>query len=512
MEKAKLFIKNNILIIGLIVVMGFVYGVEMFRNKPWYDELYTYYYFISRGPVYAGIHWPVPNNHLGYSVLSAFLDYLGNNTIGLRGISWIASLCNISLVYNLVRKIYSKVYGYIAALIFVMFGLVNTLAIQGRGYAVATTCMLTALMCVYKICLEDGQLRCYIVFVLSLVWGLYTIPSSCYWVVTVCFIGGAYTLFRKDYKSMRKLIGFAVIAAVLTFVMYGTVWLAIGSNLLSKDAESAYFGIYQVTIILHHPLAALKTGMDYMLATPYIQSIDRSIVVKELPQYLKDLFELYVTGWGNAITVILIIGFVVSIIDMMISRNKEDGRGFFASIFVSLFVLMMPVVLIGQSVQPYKRVFSFYGVCVSFIIIYLIKCAAGRYFENKINQVVISALVTLAVIVTFATGTNRTVFADRENDLKEAFDLVYISDNDSIFYTDDYQMFVLKFYYDVMPVEAAAGEATYMVVSKDYVEDFEVPQWPILYSSEDMKQMLDKDTYKNVAETDAYVIYQKQTD
>ena len=72
------YIKEHIACILLITFMGIIYIYNMFANKPWYDELYTYYYFISRGPIYAAIHWPVPNNHVGYSVLSAFLDFFGN--------------------------------------------------------------------------------------------------------------------------------------------------------------------------------------------------------------------------------------------------------------------------------------------------------------------------------------------------------------------------------------------------------------------------------------------------
>ena len=41
-----------------LVFMTCYYGWRMFALTPWYDELYTYYYFISRGPVYAaGVVW-----------------------------------------------------------------------------------------------------------------------------------------------------------------------------------------------------------------------------------------------------------------------------------------------------------------------------------------------------------------------------------------------------------------------------------------------------------------------
>lgn len=507
MERVKQTVKNNILLIILVVALGTVYGIAMFTNGPWYDELYTYYYFISRGPVYAAIHWPVPNNHIGYSVLSAVLDMFGNSTIGLRGVSWIASVANIILIYRLVEKIYSKTYGYIAALIFASFGLVNSLAIQGRGYALATTCMLLSVISVYKICLEKGTLKFYILFCLSMTLGLYTLPSSCYWVVTICLVGGAYTLFKKDYRSMFGLIGFALAAALLTFGLYALVWLAIGSNLMSKDAEGAFYGVYQVTIIMRHPIMAMKTGIDYMLATPYIQSIDRATVVHELPEYLGDLFDLYVAGWGRIIIVVLIAGLTVGIIGCVLSCKKQDGKEFFAGLFVTLFVLMLPTVLIGQSVQPYKRVFSFYGVCVSIVIIYLIRYALGRYFEHRIGQIVLASLMTLAAISFFASGASRIPLADRENDIKAAFDCIDVNDVDTIFYTDDYQSYVLKFYYDIMPQEAAAGEAKYIAVSRDYDSSFEIPVWPVLYSSEDMKQFLDESIYEMVIETDMYTIY-----
>ena len=84
--------------------MAIYYGWRMFTLEPWYDELYTYYSFISKGPVYAAIHWPVPNNHVMYSVVSAFLNILGNSYLSLRGLSWLASVANLILLYYLVKS------------------------------------------------------------------------------------------------------------------------------------------------------------------------------------------------------------------------------------------------------------------------------------------------------------------------------------------------------------------------------------------------------------------------
>ena len=139
--------------------MALYYGWRMFALTPWYDELYTYYCFISRGPVYAAIHWPLPNNHVGYSVLSAFLDYLGNSYIGLRGISYLCALANICLLYKIAGK-YKKGFLPLAIVIlYVSMNLVNQLAVQGRGYTLGITCFLAAWLCLTDICSGRSEER-----------------------------------------------------------------------------------------------------------------------------------------------------------------------------------------------------------------------------------------------------------------------------------------------------------------------------------------------------------------
>ena len=108
MKKIREKIHYNRYLILLLCGLLIVYGYSMFNNRPWYDELYTYYYFISRGPVYAAIHWPVPNNHMGYSVLSAVLDIFTNSYIGLRGISVISSTISVYLLYRICKNLKIK--------------------------------------------------------------------------------------------------------------------------------------------------------------------------------------------------------------------------------------------------------------------------------------------------------------------------------------------------------------------------------------------------------------------
>ena len=211
-------IKEHIVAILLITFMGILYIYNMFANKPWYDELYTYYYFVSRGPVYAAIHWPVPNNHVGYSVLSAFLDFFGNPYLGLRGLSCIAAICNLILIYRLCLNFMNKWFSITATALYAGTFLAFRLAFQGRGYTLATTCLLVAIYAVYKIAIGQCLLRNYVFFAAALTLGLYIVPSSIYWVVPVCVTGGLYLLVQKRYRDLWHLIFSGIMDSLCPYI------------------------------------------------------------------------------------------------------------------------------------------------------------------------------------------------------------------------------------------------------------------------------------------------------
>ncbi|MBQ8597900.1 MAG: glycosyltransferase family 39 protein, partial [Lachnospiraceae bacterium] len=269
--------------IVLLVIMAVYYGWRMFALTPWYDELYTYYCFISKGPVYSAIHWPLPNNHVGYSVLSGFLNYLGNSYIGLRGVSYICALVNLGLIYKISGRYFEKRQALGIVILYLSMGMVNQMAVQGRGYTLGVTCYLVAFWCMIRICEEDKVSKwTYLVYIAALTLGLYTVSSDVYWVVPLCLAGGFFLLIKsihsgrqdkigflktQDGKRLVKLVVVSMIAAVLTVGLYATIWLAIGSNLLVKDAESIYFGMGHVDMILKAPFDAIRRGMSYMLDT-----------------------------------------------------------------------------------------------------------------------------------------------------------------------------------------------------------------------------------------------------
>lgn len=511
----KKYVKENFIFVVLLAGMAAYYVYLMFHMKPWYDELYTYYSFISRGPIYAAIHWPVPNNHVFYSVLSGFLDYLGNPYIGLRGISCLAAIANVALLYELAKKFVNKYLSVACVILYVSAYQVNNLSVQGRGYTLTILCYLVAIHCLYQICNQQAKKLHYCIYACALTGGLYAIVSSTFWVLPVCFAGGFFLLYKKDYKTLFKLIAASLVAACMTLFLYTLIWLAIGSNLLCKNPESIYYGIFQVNIILKAPFEALRTGMDYMLATPYIQGDERSYIIAELFHYLSGLFHLHFSGMGEVITVFLGVGAFLTAGYFGWCQRKWNGKDAckdvaFISIFLLVAVIMLPVMLIVQSVQPYFRVFAFFSVPVALMVVWMLHLIF-EFIKNKRIRDYSAIACTCAIAIfggiTIASEAYQAQYAGRETEIAEIF-APEVEHLESICYIDDYQKYVLKFYYDKEPVEEYIGTVQYVLMPKEvYNQDYLVPVWPTMYTYESVEWDRLEQEYTLINESANYCLY-----
>lgn len=503
--------KQNWIFCLFLAGMILYYGYSMFAIKPWYDELYTYYSFISRGPVYSAIHWPVPNNHVFYSVLSAFLDYLGNPYIGLRGVSYLAAVANLVLLYRFAGKFVNRYLAAGAVFLYASVYQVNYLSVQGRGYTLSITCYLLAMLCMYEICRETATWKEYVLYACSLTGGLYALISSTFWVLPLCLTGGIVLLLLKKYKTLWKLIAASLAAAVMTLFLYTIIWLAIGANLMSKDPANLYYGVYQVTIILKSPFEALRTGMEYMLATPYIQGDTRSYIIAELFSYLTRLFDQFYSGAGAYITIFCGILGIGSI--MTAARNfKKDFSQWFFHVYLAVAVVMVPVMLIIQSVQPYYRVFTFLAVPMSLLLVWFFSAqgtAVSRKSKQWISMGCCGVFLLISLLMLCSPSYNAQ-YGVRETEIAQILE-EDAQQMESIFYVDDYQKYVLKFYYDKEPAEVSMEEAQYVLLPKElYQEDYEIPVWPTMYSHEGFNFSYLEESFVMIKESDSYELYKRK--
>lgn len=452
-KKPKITVQTRVFCL-FFMAMAVYYGRRMFLLTPWYDELYTYYYFISRGPVYAAIHWPLPNNHVGYSTLSACLGVFGSAPVALRGVSYLCSLGSLILLYRVSEKYIAEGTALIPVFVFAGMYMVNQLAVQGRGYALVTFCYLSALLSLYAIVAEKkNNKRYYTAFGAALVIALWAIPSSLYVVVPLCVIGGGILLLDRDFGRLLRLVTASLISAVCTAGLYGILWLAIGSNLLSKTPDSPFYTVGHIDIILHAPFRALRAGIDYMLDTPYIQSMTRQEFNGQAAHWLKTLFGMQLSPgaglWGNAMCVFLLIGLAAAVVSLVRRPKKIFWEWYFV-----LTALSLALALLIQCKLPYQRVFSFLGVWAALLIGWLVQQLAALFTKlpdiryKSVTGKGCKALVYIAAGVSWAfVLADMTPYSMRDELLADAYGQIAIEDTDVVAVTDCDQEYLLSYLY-----------------------------------------------------------------
>ncbi len=523
--------KIGFLILMLIMAVYYIY--RMFALTPWYDELYTYYYFISRGPVYAAIHWPVPNNHVGYSVLSGFLDYIGNPYLGLRGISFLCALANMALLFKIGRCWLNKGLSLAAVILYVSMGLVNHLAVQGRGYTLGVTCFLTAFYCLMQICGEEKcKERYYYVFMFSLVLGLYTLTSDVYWVLPICFTGGFYLLYKgileageenrkiRECKSIRKLVKlilFSVAAAFITIILYAIIWLAIGSNLLVKDENSIYFGMGHVQLILKAPFKALFSGIDYMLSTPYIQSVEREGFLGRLFDWLKLLLNWYYDGFWVVIAGIVTLGIVCLVITIVFGMRKRENILF--PLFLLIGILCLPLFLTIQCALPYYRVFLYGGVLLALLTVFLVQFLLKRltmqnssdnWIRKKIAVVFLFAVILFAVS-RFGWKGYQDQYGMREYYIQDALTNSHIEQMGNLCVTDCTQQYLMKFLYDITCENTQIEGTDLLLLDRKMTDpDYNEMEWEFYHYYHTIPWEYVNNNMEQIYENEDFVLYEKR--
>lgn len=384
------------------------YVWRLFCIPPWYDELYTYENFIDRGMIYSMIHWPLPNNHVLYSALSALINHLGSPYLGLRGVSLLASAGSLLLLYRLLKKLVSPTLSVAGCALFAAMYNVTQQAAQGRGYALSGFFLIAAANLLYEICVprvsgadEDGlpgtdalcgrnaaekeghgttrrgirefwkcrRFWLYAGFAVCLVGGLYTIPSNLYWVVSICLAGGLFLLLCREYGRLIRLIAASACAAAVTFGLYTIIWLAIGSNFLVKEEGGPFYGMSHFQMLFSDPAAAFVRGLNAMLSDPNIQSVDRAEFLEGIGGYLLRVLGQVYSGGSRVLAVLIPLCCLILFV-LTLSAFRRKKRGFaFCGLYCLVLTVMVPVFLFVQCVFPYLRVFTYMGSVLAMLFV-----------------------------------------------------------------------------------------------------------------------------------------------
>lgn len=497
------------------LILSAYYCVRIFKYAPWYDELYTYYYFISNGPIYSAIHWPVPNNHIGYSVMSGIVYVIThNNYIALRGVSALAAISNLIFLFMICRKLMDKGFALMASALYSGMWLVNNLSVQGRGYTLATTMMLLCIYSFLNILLGNANKKYYFLWIVGLSGGFYIVTSSLYWVVPVCFMAGICLLLTNKVKELIRLIINSLYAAVITFALYLTVWLAIGSNLLISE-ETAFSGMGHVKMILSHPIMCAKRGIDYMLATPYIQSVSKEGYFEAFSNHWNTLLsQMY--DYGFVLPIVLLISVIVAVIMVVsfgIYRAKhkielcETDIKMLTGAIVSLsLIVMTPVVVMLQVKLPYYRVFSFYGIGISVAISYALYVFFGRLHKNLTY---VFAILSLLFVFAQLSGVEyNSSYGAREEAALDIFKNNNCLAYNSFALTDYDVQYMYKFVYGIKNENTDVSNSDAFVISKQVFDENAEYSWENFYDFDSFPMQI-VDDMKLTYENDYYLLYTK---
>ncbi len=556
----------------LLAVMAVYYGYRMSALTPWYDELYTYYCFISKGPVYAAIHWPLPNNHVGYSVLSGFLDYLGDPYIGLRGVSYVCALVNMCLLYKISKRYLDAWVPLAVVLLYISMDLVNQLAVQGRGYTLGITCFLTAWLCMAVICEQRAFPRkVYVIYAIALVLGLYAVSSNVYWVVPLCLSGGIYLLIRgvqevkkeegerkklplsflktESGHKLAKLVAASLAAALGTVFLYTIIWAAIGSNLLVKDKASAFYGLSHIKMLLRSPFAAIERGMGYMLATPYIQSEERAGFGGRLFDWLISLSGHYYR-WAAVVVAVWLIGifFLVFKIRRSIAAGRkmrwswgeeQTAPGYHQPIqafgafpreghpdrlllylILLIEIVFVPLCLLIQCKRPYYRVFTYggvllavlLGVLISWILKGISAIGKAKWRAGHLSTIAFLLAVAISVKCLGSFGYNQQ-YGTREHEIEDAFSKADIGKWDNFCVTDCYQEYLLYFLYGIRCENREIEGADVVLLDKRMADpEFDEMIWEFYHYHDTIPWGYIEQEMELVYENEDYLLYTRTTD
>jgi hypothetical protein len=495
-----------------MVFMAVYYGLRMFFITPWYDELYTYYYFISRGPVYAAIHWPLPNNHIGYSVLSACLMFTGNSYAALRGVSYAAALFNILLLFRILRDAFSEKTALAAVIFYAGLGSVMRLAVQGRGYTLSVCCMLVMIRELQKISSGDTGPRDYAGLCMAAVYGLYTVPSSLYWAVPLFAAGGLILISGRKYRELKKLVMCGLISAGAVFILYSVIWLAVGSNLLVKDAGSAYYGETHFQVIRGAFFGAWKAGLDYMLASPYIQSLPgKGFAGRAMGWLLKEMTEM--SGTDGVLTLVIVaVMFLVTSITIRRDHEKQRYPVFIADICFAGSLLMMVL----QRKLPYYRVLSFWGVFISVwfagTVSAVQKVSEGRDDTAKKprtaagNAAYMLLCATAAVVLCRSLPFAGSQYGAREAMAADALQKTYSSSYKRPAVTDCEPQYLMEFMYGIRCTDTGTDGCDYVIFDTDMISGGE-KRWEYLTDHDSVDWKYVNGSMKEIYRNSDFAVY-----
>jgi|GEM_PF-3480395 len=380
-----------------------------------YDEQMSYFCFSSRGFLQTATFYPFPNNHILYNHVATLFAYLPlSPAITTRLPSFIVYFVAEYYLFKLCRRHFSVSIAMLTTALYAMSYPILFYAIMARGYTFMYCFTILLFYSADKWMAEPGSRKYRLLYFLSLIGAVYTIPSCIYILAGMGLALASYHIYRRRWRELSRFVLDNILACAVLVLLYLPIVLCNGMTGISNPAGAPRSSV----------------GAIAQIAYPVFQQT----------------WEYFMKGFG--LPSLILIPMIIAA--AFIGYNKKENS-FLAWATVVVLISPIPIVLLHRFV-PKDRILGYLLVPVwlsaGFLLSLLV--AYGKRVAGRLNIAAyllkFRQQLTVCAIVVFTI----TLYANYRNYHYHSRSMVYFSDGlfkkmgrdmehiHSIGYTSDY--------------------------------------------------------------------------
>lgn len=207
-----------------------------------FDEADTYMLFSSQGPLVAATFYPLPNNHILFSIITSITSMLPIDPVyALRLPLLPIGLLTILLMYRLLKRYFTEEAALVGLSFFIAGYPMFIYSFLARGYLLLLLFYILALYAIFELCFsKEHKKRHGYLLVIASVGGLYTIPSFLYGLAGLFLFAFAALLQQKKNTELVRLIKYGFVIALFATILYLPVLISVKWALLKPYMTPVY--------------------------------------------------------------------------------------------------------------------------------------------------------------------------------------------------------------------------------------------------------------------------------
>jgi len=357
----------RMLFLLLLIAQGAVLAYLLFYMPYHYDEMLNYMSFSGRGLLADISYYPVPNNHILYSI-SASLSLMSKlDTItAIRLPNVLISFFTTYFFFKTVSQVINPKVALIASVVMVFSFPFIMYNVQGRGYAFFLFFTVLLLYAFTQLIAGNRIHRYTTIYAAAAILGAYTIPTFIYVLIPFSFVLFIFSLFNKDIFSVLSFIRLHIAIGIITFLLYLPLFLVNGWDVFQKAEELG------------------------------VKPIQPPYTSENVKKHIADTWQFLVSG---IILPYYVIG-LLAIAPFIYAYRRQQLQKYFAIILSFLLVSPLLIITLQKSI-PFPRTWMHIivpiGIGAGIIIGGIIAFAAKK--REKVQTVTIAILISIYSII-----------------------------------------------------------------------------------------------------------------